>query len=128
VAFSGCKDEACGLVNLHDMGVIAVKKIVDGVEKRGFELYVGGGLGTVPHQAKLFTDFLPEEELPPTSRCLRSRPEKNRTVRAFITMRSLRRRICSQLEERATLRLTALDCPLSEIHEWMKSRFAPRSR
>ncbi len=25
VAFSGCKDEACGLVNMHDMGVIAAK-------------------------------------------------------------------------------------------------------
>lgn len=70
VAFSGCKDEACGLVNMHDMGVIAAKRIVDGEEKRGFELYIGGGLGTVPHQAKLFTDFLPEEELLPTSQAI----------------------------------------------------------
>lgn len=61
VAFSGCRDEACALVRLHDFGCIAV--IRDG--KRGFELYVGGGLGTVPQQAKLFTDFLPEEELLP---------------------------------------------------------------
>lgn len=61
VAFSGCRDEACALVRLHDFGLIAVVK--DG--KRGFELYVGGGLGTVPQQAKLFTDFLPEEELLP---------------------------------------------------------------
>jgi len=70
VAFSGCKDEACGLVNMHDMGVIAVKKIVDGVEKRGFELYVGGGLGTVPHPAKLVEEFLPEEELLSTSQAI----------------------------------------------------------
>ncbi len=61
VAFSGCKDEACGLVRLHDFGLVAVTR--DG--KRGFELYVGGGLGTVPQQAKLFTDFLTEEELLP---------------------------------------------------------------
>src|SRR5689334_10426515 len=67
VAFSGCKDEACGLVNMHDMGVIAAKRVVDGVEKRGFELYVGGGLGTVPHQAKLFDAFISEEELFPIS-------------------------------------------------------------
>ena len=36
---------------------------VDG--KRGFEVYMGGGLGTVPQQAKLFDEFLPEEELLP---------------------------------------------------------------
>ena len=66
VAFSGCKDEACGLVRLHDIGAVAV--IRDG--KRGFELYVGGGLGTVPQQAKLFSDFLPEEELLPISQAI----------------------------------------------------------
>jgi sulfite reductase (ferredoxin) len=70
VAFSGCKDEACGLVNMHDMGVIAVKRVENGVEKRGFELYVGGGLGTVPHQAKLIEAFLPEEELLPMSQAI----------------------------------------------------------
>jgi sulfite reductase (ferredoxin) len=70
IAFSGCRDEACALVNMHDMGAIAVKRIVDGVEKRGFELYVGGGLGTVPHQAKLFADFVSEEELLPTTQAI----------------------------------------------------------
>ncbi|HYP12314.1 MAG TPA: hypothetical protein VEQ63_00195, partial [Bryobacteraceae bacterium] len=62
-AFSGCKDEACGLVRLHDIGAVAVVK--DG--RRGFEFYVGGGLGTVPQQAKLLSDFVPEEELLPLS-------------------------------------------------------------
>ena len=65
VAFSGCQQHACGLVSMHDMGAIAVKKTVDGVEKKGFALYVGGGLGPVPHQAKLLEDFTPEEELLP---------------------------------------------------------------
>src|SRR6266545_2114337 len=37
IAFSGCKDEACALVSLHDLGGIA--KVQGG--KRGFELYVG---------------------------------------------------------------------------------------
>src|SRR5437016_8809303 len=63
VAFSGCKDQACGLTSMHDMGCIAVKKVENGKERRGFELYVGGGLGAVPQQAKLFDKFLPEEEL-----------------------------------------------------------------
>ena len=36
---------------------------VDGKEQRGFEVYVGGGLGAVPYQAKLFHEFVPEKEL-----------------------------------------------------------------
>jgi sulfite reductase (ferredoxin) len=70
VAFSGCEDEACGLVSLHDLGGIAATKVVDGKTVRGFKLYVGGGLGAVPHQAKLFNEFVPEEELLPLSRAI----------------------------------------------------------
>jgi sulfite reductase (ferredoxin) len=66
IAFSGCAQNACALVSLHDLGGIAA--IRDG--KRGFALYVGGGLGAVPHQAKLFTEFLPEEELLPMARAV----------------------------------------------------------
>src|ERR1043166_1378617 len=50
VAFSGCAQHACGLAMMHDVGAVARTK--DG--KRGFEFFVGGGLGSVPHQAKLF--------------------------------------------------------------------------
>jgi sulfite reductase (ferredoxin) len=70
VAFSGCEDEACGLVSLHDLGGIAATKAIDGKTVRGFKLYVGGGLGAVPHQAKLFDEFVPEEELLPLSRAI----------------------------------------------------------
>ena len=70
IAFSGCRERACGLVNMHDMGCIAVKRVENGEEKRGFELYVGGGLGAVPHQAKLLDSFLPEEELLPISQAI----------------------------------------------------------
>jgi sulfite reductase (ferredoxin) len=70
LAFSGCKENACGLVNMHDLGAIAAKRIENGVEKRGFELYVGGGLGAVPHNAKLFSEFLPEEELLPIAQAI----------------------------------------------------------
>jgi sulfite reductase (ferredoxin) len=66
VAFSGCAGEACGLAMLHDIGAVA--KVVDG--KRGFEFYVGGGLGSVPNQAKLFNEFLPEEELLPMTQAI----------------------------------------------------------
>jgi len=69
-AFSGCKQHACGLTNMHDWGVITRKRTVDGVEKRGFELYVGGGLGSVPHPAKLFDEFVSEEELFPITQAI----------------------------------------------------------
>src|SRR5215208_1654564 len=126
VAFSGCKDEGCGLVNMHDMGVIAIKKIVDGVEKRGFELYVGGGLGTVPHQAKLFDAFLPEAELLPTSQAIsrvfaRLGEKKNRNrarIKFLVAQLGIEEFKRLVLEERATLpqdpRWTAY---LAEIHE-----------
>ena len=70
VAFSGCQQHPCGLVTMHDMGVIAKTKVVDGREQRGFALYVGGGLGSVPYKAKLLDEFLPEEELLPMAQAI----------------------------------------------------------
>ena len=64
-AFSGCAGEACGLVMMHDFGAIARRTVVDGVERRSFDLYVGGGLGTTPQQAKLLYEDHPVEELLP---------------------------------------------------------------
>ena len=70
IAFSGCKDEPCGLTNFHDIGVIAKTREIDGVVRRGFEFYVGGGLGAVPYGAKLLSDWVPEEELLPLSQAV----------------------------------------------------------
>ncbi len=112
IAFSGCKDEGCGLVNLHDMGAIAVKRIdKNGQEQRGFELYVGGGLGTVPHQAKLFEAFLPEEELLPTAQAIsrvfaRLGEKKNRNrarIKFLVAQLGIDEFKRLVLEERATL-------------------------
>lgn len=70
IAFSGCKQHPCGLTGLHDLGLIARVKDVNGQKKRGFEYYVGGGLGAVPFQAKLFDDFVPEEEMLPLTQAV----------------------------------------------------------
>ena len=70
IAFSGCQADACGLVMMHDMGAIAATRVVDGELRRGFQLYVGGGLGAVPHQAQLFDSFLPVEELLPIAQAI----------------------------------------------------------
>src|SRR5487761_743065 len=69
-SFSGCSQHACGLAKMHDMGMIAVTQIENGKEKRGFEVHVGGGLGAVPYQAKLFDSFVPPEELLPLAQSI----------------------------------------------------------
>ncbi len=70
VAFSGCKDNPCGLTNFHDVGAIARTRVENGETKRGFEVVIGGGLGAVPQAAQLFDDFLPEEELLPITQAM----------------------------------------------------------
>ncbi|MDR3717821.1 MAG: nitrite/sulfite reductase [Bryobacteraceae bacterium] len=68
--FSGCADEPCGLVRIHDIGCVAKTREVDGKLERGFTVYVGGGLGTVPYQAKLFDEFVPDSELLPLGQAM----------------------------------------------------------
>ncbi len=69
-AFSGCAQHACGLTNLHDVGFIAVTRSENGMEKRGFDMYVGGGLGAVPYMAKRFDSFVPVEEILPVTQAI----------------------------------------------------------
>ncbi|HEV2522328.1 MAG TPA: hypothetical protein VGT24_08105 [Candidatus Acidoferrales bacterium] len=87
-SFSGCSQHACGLASMHDLGMTAVTRIENGKEKRGFEMLVGGGLGAVPYQAKLFDSFVPVEELLPLAqsiaRVFAARGEKKNRSRARI--------------------------------------------
>ena len=87
-SFSGCPQHACGLAAMHDLGMIAVTRAENGQEVRGFEVYVGGGLGAVPYQAKLFDSFVPPEELLPLAqaiaRVFAARGEKKNRSRARI--------------------------------------------
>lgn len=66
ISFSGCKSE-CGLAAIHDLGFIAASREVGGKTEYGFKLFVGGGLGSSPKLAKLYTDFLPISEVLPVS-------------------------------------------------------------
>ncbi len=70
ISFSGCAEHACALAHMHDFGAIAVTRQEGGREQRGFAVYVGGGLGAVPHQAKLLDAFVPEEELLPLAQAV----------------------------------------------------------
>ncbi len=69
-AFSGCGQHACGLVKLHDLGFVARQRQVNGEAQRGFEVWVGGGLGAVPYQARLYGEFVPVEEILPLSQAI----------------------------------------------------------
>lgn len=67
ISFSGCWQHACGLTGFHDIGCVARERVRDDKRERGFEVYVGGGLGPVPHAAELLDAFVPEEELLPVA-------------------------------------------------------------
>ena len=69
-SFSGCEQHACGLAQMHDFGVTARVRTIDGKETRGFKVVVGGGLGAVPRQAKVLDEFMAPEELLPTAQAI----------------------------------------------------------
>jgi sulfite reductase beta subunit-like hemoprotein len=62
ITFEGCADDHSGL-RIHDIGLWAVTKTRNGKLRRGFRVYLGGGLGAAPHLAHLYTNFLPADEL-----------------------------------------------------------------
>jgi sulfite reductase (ferredoxin) len=70
VAFSGCKTSSCGLTNIHDLGFLAKTWQSNGATRRGFEVVIGGGLGAVPYDAKLFDATVPEEEILPLAQAV----------------------------------------------------------
>src|SRR5260370_23674751 len=67
IAFSGCENDGdCAVAGIHDVGLIAQVRGSNGTAHRGFKVLVGGGLGSLPTEAAVLTDFLPEEDLLPT--------------------------------------------------------------
>ncbi|HET8924478.1 MAG TPA: nitrite/sulfite reductase [Candidatus Acidoferrum sp.] len=67
IAFSGCENDGdCAVAGIHDVGLIAQVRGSNGTSHRGFKVLVGGGLGSLPTEAAVLADFLPEVELLPT--------------------------------------------------------------
>ncbi len=62
ISFEGCAEDHSGL-RIHDIGLWAVTQTRNGKLRRGFRVYLGGGLGAAPHLAHLYADLLPAEEL-----------------------------------------------------------------
>jgi len=67
VCFEGCHDKDHAGIMIHDLGFRARVKEEGGELKRGFQVYVGGGLGASPSLGHLWTEFLPVEEMIPFS-------------------------------------------------------------
>ena len=65
-AFEGCPTDHARIA-IHDFGAVAKIKEINGKKVRGFQCYVGGGLGATPFSAQLIEDFTPEELLIPTA-------------------------------------------------------------
>ena len=63
VHVAGTSDRRWNRAAIHDVGATAV--LADG--ERAFEVRVGGGLGAVPHEAKVLYEALPADELLPVS-------------------------------------------------------------
>ena len=66
ISYSGCSEHGCGLGRMHDIGAVA--RVQNGVE--GFEVLVGGGLGSLPHQAKLYSEFVPADQMLPLAQAI----------------------------------------------------------
>ena len=62
ITFEGCAEDHSAL-RIHDIGFWATTREQSGEVKRGFRVYLGGGLGSAPQLAQLYTDFLPVEDI-----------------------------------------------------------------
>src|SRR6266581_8641157 len=64
IALSGCPTD-CAMGAMHDIGIIARTREVDGRREIGFRVLIGGGLSVSPQNAWVLHEFLPPERLIP---------------------------------------------------------------
>ncbi len=61
-AFTGIDSRDTVAAAIQDLTYVSQNRVEDGVEKRGFKVYVGGGTSIMPRLAKPLYEFLPEED------------------------------------------------------------------
>ena len=61
-AFTGIDARDTVAAAIQDLTYVSQVRVEDGVEKRGFKVYVGGGTSIMPRLAKPLYEFLPEED------------------------------------------------------------------
>ncbi|MFT7036903.1 MAG: sulfite reductase (ferredoxin) [Cyclobacteriaceae bacterium] len=69
ISFSS-SDADTGISFIHDIGFIPKIKVIDGEEKRGFRVMLGGGLGAQPVSAVLGYEFLEEDQIIPITEAI----------------------------------------------------------
>ena len=62
IAFEGCAEDHSAL-RIQDIGFWATTRELPEGTERGFRVYLGGGLGSTPQLAELYTEFLPADEI-----------------------------------------------------------------
>jgi sulfite reductase beta subunit-like hemoprotein len=62
-AFTGCDDHDHVAAAIQDLTYVSQIRVEDGVEKRGFKVFVAGGTSIMPRLAKPLYEFLPEEDI-----------------------------------------------------------------
>ncbi|MDP3980676.1 MAG: nitrite/sulfite reductase [Chlamydiota bacterium] len=66
IAFEGCTEDHAR-ITIHDLGFVAKLKKQGTIHERGFQTYIGGGLGSMPKSAFLLEEFTPLELVIPTA-------------------------------------------------------------
>ena len=61
-AFTGIDSRDTVAAAIQDLTYVSQVRVENGVEKRGFKVYVGGGTSIMPRLAKPLYEFLPEED------------------------------------------------------------------
>ena len=61
-AFTGIDARDTVAAAIQDLTYVSQVRVEDGVEKRGFKVYVGGGTSIMPRLAKPLYEYLPEED------------------------------------------------------------------
>lgn len=61
-AFTGIDSRDTVAAAIQDLTYVSQVRIEDGVEKRGFKVYVGGGTSIMPRLARPLYEFLPEKD------------------------------------------------------------------
>ena len=61
-AFTGIDSRDTVAAAIQDLTYVSQVRVEDGVEQRGFKVYVGGGTSIMPRLAKPLYEFLPEED------------------------------------------------------------------
>ena len=61
-AFTGCDDHDHVAAAIQDLTYVSQIRVENGVEKRGFKVFVAGGTSIMPRLAKPLYEFIPEED------------------------------------------------------------------